>query len=339
MATAEAGATDTAASATDEEDDDASCVSSGSDGLSDTSGLMVRIKQKAASADEDEMGYGHHDRNVRLVAGGRSRDASSGLGEGHGSRRRAGRSARQPRTNYVTLFPGQQVEEPYKSDDETRSLPDLPSLRTSLPTLRTTQGRQHQQQRSQQYPARGSRRRPPTSVVWQDLQQPSQDIKLSYRYYDFRRLTRPRKKRHKRRNKSRSPSRARAHRRGKASRRAHQTHKTHSTHNNEAHHNPGPPIPSNSSQRTRPRRMVAGGGFNVSRMVTPPRGGEAGGSRFPAPRRAVRMIDVNQLTIGGYREHVNIHRWQASPRRPPVTLPASPPPLLRRFLDPHAPLF
>ncbi|XP_042229939.1 uncharacterized protein LOC121871568 [Homarus americanus] len=383
----EAAATDTAPSVSS---DEASSVSSDSEGLSDTSGLMVRIKQKAASADEDDVGYtlryGHDrtERSVRLP-GARPRDSGSNALEG---RRRTGRNTRQPRTTYMTLFPGQQIHHPSRSDDDTRSLPDLPSLTASLPTLRTTHERRHRST----FPVMAPRARP-TTLVWQDLQQPLQrrDIKLSYRYYDFRRLTRPRKRRRKRKTKSRSPSRARAQRRSKASHHAHHIpapyayhNSTSHTHHNPAshvhhnaafhvyhnpashvHHNPASHVyhnpvshahhnpvshahhnpvshahhnlapPASSPERARPRRMVAGGGFNVTRMATPPRG-EAG-ARLPTPR-GIRMIDVNQLTIGGYRENVAIPRWQASPRRPPITLPTSPP-LLRRFLDPHAPLF
>ncbi|XP_071522054.1 LOW QUALITY PROTEIN: uncharacterized protein [Panulirus ornatus] len=324
----EAAGTDTPASDTDE--DDGSSVTSDSDGLSDTSGLMVRIKQKAASADEDDVDYGRRyghnqtERNVRLPTT-RPRDPSPrSLGER--GRRRTGRRTRQPRTTYVTLFPEQHIHNPSRSDDETRSLPDLPSLTASLRTLRTSQGAH------QRHPVPAAQ---PTSLVWQDLPHP--DIKLSYRYYDFRRLTRPRKRRHRRKVKSRSPSRVRT--RTRPQRRSKASHR--------AHHAPAPPP--TSPERVRPRRMVAGGGFNVTRMATPPRGdagvkqptpAEEAGSRLPTTRgearpRGLRMIDVNQLTIGGYRESAAQPRWQASPRRP---LPTTPP-LLRRFLDPHAPLF
>ncbi|XP_069170025.1 serine/arginine repetitive matrix protein 1-like [Procambarus clarkii] len=335
----EAAGTDTAASGST---DDASSVSSDSEELSDTSGLMVRIKQKAASADEEDLGYARryaHDRTDRpaRLPVSRARDDNSRTLNGR-DKRRTSRKTRHPRTTYMTLFPEQDNSHPTRSDDDTRSLPDLPSLTASLPTLRTS---------------RGSRHRPPlhvvshhvrpTTLMWQDLQQPFQhrDIKLSYRYYDFRRLTRPRKKRHKRKTKSRSPSRARAQRRNKTAHHNpksptsnHPVPKKPPTHHQpmpQTHHNPT----SSSPERTRPRRMVAGGGFNVTRMAAPPRGEI--GARLPTPRR-LGMIDVNQLTIGGYQENESMPRWQASPRRPTMTLPTSPP-LLRRFLDPHAPLF
>lgn len=319
----EPGGSEAAGSHTDD-DDDAS-VSSDSDGLSDTSGLLVSIKQKAASADEDDAGYvrryGHDqtERNVRLPAA-RTRDASRRTLEERGGRR-TGRRARQPRTTYVTLFPEQHDYHPSRSDDETRSLPDLPSLTASLRTLRSGPP-----SREVGPNMRPSTHRPPlpemgpSTLVWRDLPHP--DIKLSYRYYDFRRLTRPRKRRHRRKTKSRSPSRTHAQRRAKAAHRP--------------HHAPPtalPTAPPTSPERVRPRRMAGGGGFNVARMTTPPRG-EAG-ARPPTPRGGLRMIDVNQLTIGGYRGSAAQPRWQASPRRPrPAT-----PPLLRRFLDPHAPLF
>ncbi|XP_053650195.2 cytosolic carboxypeptidase-like protein 5 [Cherax quadricarinatus] len=351
----EAAATDTAASGST---DDASSVSSDSDGLSDTSGLMVRIKQKAASADEEDVGYtrryGHerNDRNVRLPAA-RHTDNSRAL-EGR-DRRRTSRKTRQPRTTYMTLFPEQQMNHPSRSDDDTRSLPDLPSLTASLPTLRTTPDRRHRP------PFRlVGRQARPTTLVWQDLQQPLQhrDIKLSYRYYDFKRLTRPRKKRHKKKPKSRSPSRTRSQRRNKTTNAKDQnithhnpTHHNSShnnpTHHSSSHHNPTHHSSShhnpthhnsthhNSPERGRRRRIVVGGGFNVTRLATPPR--EETGTRPPA-QRGLRMIDVNQLTIGGYQENVSTPRWQASPRRHTHHLPTTPP-LLRRFLDPHASLF
>ncbi|XP_068244978.1 cytosolic carboxypeptidase-like protein 5 [Palaemon carinicauda] len=347
----EVGITDTGASASSE---DESSISSGS--TSDNSGLLVRIKQKAASADEDEVGYlrrygpDRESRAVRLPAV-RSRNAIRVLDDQ--TRRRSVRRTRQPRNNYVTLFPDQEeMYHPVASDDDTRSLPDLPSLKTSHPVLRTNQGKKR---RSFPYVPPESLRS--TTLVWQDMQQDPlslahKDIKLSYRYYDFRRLTKPRKKRHKRRVKSRSPSRSRipVH---------HSKHDGLSVHSKQtypnqkkaSHGNPGKhkgkkkrkrgksrmPAAPTSPEDGQPRRMVAGGGFNAKLMPAPPRDGLG---RNPTQSRGVKMIDVNQLTIGGYRENANIPRWQAAPRRPPIAPPLpSSPPLLRRFLDPKAPLY
>lgn len=340
-------------SSEDDDDDDEASASSGSDGQSDTSGLLVRIKQKAASADEDEAAflrrYGQErafGRSVRLApSAGRSRDLAVASGKalpggGTGARRAAGGStARLPRTTYMTLYPGQPDAAPGRSDDDTRSLPDLPSLKASLPALRTSPSRR----KRPSLPFIGRAQRP-SALVWRDLQEPPRapspprDIKLSYRYYDFRRLTRPRKRRHKRRAKSRSPSRSRPPRRK-------------ATHNAHAH-NPGPAgatpsaNPGSSSRRPRPRKRAPRAAPHAAHGPTPLRDGgrEAEAPRPPPAPRGVRMIDVNQLTIGGYRENP-MARWQATPRRPqpPIMPPnshlATTPPLLRRFLDPRAPLF
>ncbi|XP_066958146.1 cytosolic carboxypeptidase-like protein 5 isoform X1 [Macrobrachium rosenbergii] len=353
----EVGITDTGASASSE---DESSISSGSGGMSDNSGLLVRIKQKAASADEDEVGYmrrygsDRETRAVRLPAV-RSRNVADFRVLGDQTRRRSARRTRQPKTNYVTLFPDQEeLYHPLASDDDTRSLPDLPSLKTSLPVLRTNQGKKRKS-----YPFVPSESLRPTTLVWEDIQRDPlslahKDIKLSYRYYDFRRLTKPRKKRHRRKVKSRSPSRSRApvHHNKYGGHSVHSK-QNHSSQKKGSHSNPGkykgknkrkrgkprPPAAAPSSPEDgQPRRMVAGGGFNAKLMPTPPRDGVG---RNPTQSRGVKMIDVNQLTIGGYREHANVPRWQAAPRRPPIAPPHLPtsPPLLRRFLDPKAPLF
>lgn len=228
-------------------------------------------------------------RSIRLQA----LPAASTL-EAGSSMRSMGRG-RYPSTTYVTLFPGQAPPQPPHSDDDTRSLPDLPPLTASLPALRTVPPRRR---RPRQPGGLGAGRG--GGVSWQEP-------RFTYRYYDFRRLTRPRRRRHKRRGKSRSPSRPR---RPRPRRRP-----------------PSPPPPS----PPRPRRMAAGGGFNASRMAGAVRG-EAGPGQGVS--RGVSRIDVNQLTIGGYRGDA-APRWQATPR--PAPPPA--PPLLRRFLDPNAPLF
>ncbi|KAK4295246.1 hypothetical protein Pmani_032174 [Petrolisthes manimaculis] len=258
----------------EEEDDDER-------GGSERSGLVVRIQHKSLPAPP---------RSIRL----QHRPTASTL-EGGSSMRGVGRGARHPSTNYVTLFPGQAPPPHPHSDDDTRSLPDLPSLTASLPALRTAPPRRR---RPRQPGGMGAGRG--GGVSWQEP-------RLTYRYYDFRRLTRPRRRRHKRRGKSRSPSRPR---RPRPRRR--------------------PPSPPPVSP-PRPRRMAAGGGFNASRMAGSGRGEVGPGQGAP---RGVSRIDVNQLTIGGYRGDA-APRWQATPR--PALPPA--PPLLRRFLDPHAPLF
>ncbi|KAK3850052.1 hypothetical protein Pcinc_043212, partial [Petrolisthes cinctipes] len=226
----------------EEEDDDER-------GGSERSGLVVRIQHKSLPAPP---------RSIRLQA----RPAASTL-EGGSSMRGVGRGARHPSTNYVTLFPGQAPPPPPHSDDDTRSLPDLPSLTASLPALRTAPPRRRRPRQSGGMGAgRGG------GVSWQEP-------RLTYRYYDFRRLTRPRR---------RPPQNGGARVALLVAPAA-----------------PGPaaalPV-----RHLSPRRdlvgMAAGGGFNASRMAGSGRGEVGPGQGAP---RGVSRIDVNQLTIGGYR--------------------------------------
>ncbi|XP_045119371.1 cytosolic carboxypeptidase 6-like [Portunus trituberculatus] len=259
-------------------------ASSGGEGTSEASGLTVTIQRRGAAPPL------HHQRPTLPPARPR------------GAPREAPPEARRlPRATQVTLFPGPATPTPppprrgpAPHPAYARGLPDLPPLTASLPALRTPPA-----------PRRRSRRRATAA--------PHAHARLAFRYYDFRRLTRPRRRPRARRAPNRSPRR-RPRPRPRARAR------------------PRRPAPTPAPERAPPRRLAAGGGFNAARMAD---GGRGAARQGAAPPRGLRTIHVNHLTIGG-RGAPHPPAWQAAPpRRPgPSSLP-----LLRRFLDPRAPLF
>ncbi|KAK8379795.1 hypothetical protein O3P69_019647 [Scylla paramamosain] len=174
-----------------------------------------------------------------------------------------------------------------------RGLPDLPPSPPRCPPLRTPPA-----------PRRRLRRRaPPPSHA---------HARLAFRYYDFRRLTRPRRRPRARRAHSRSP--AAAHARAKERERAHA-----------APHQPQPrsaPRPAGWRRGRLQRGAHGGGGRGAVRQGAVP------------PPRGLRTIHVNHLTIRGGTGAPRPPAWQAAPPRRPA--PSSLP-MLRRFLDPRAP--
>ena len=275
------------------------------------------------------------------------------------------KGTRHPRTTYVQLFPDRREKNPDDPDD-TLSLPDLPSLKASLPKLRDQPSEKTKSNSA--YP--GSARSRPTrprnrkTLVWREPLV-KHDATLSYRYYDFRKMTKPKKRKVKKRTKSRSPSRNREQRKSQNSsndtksptspsklsgspvkpKQASSTKDLKVTSPTKNKHSfTKQPSTSSSPSRTKRHstneqksscrnRLTASGSNSTNRKSSSSKSVDnSHQQQKPIHLRHHRLnrIDVNEMTIGGYKD--NPIGWQAAPRRPPARTP-SPPSLLQRFLE------
>ncbi|CAL4064990.1 unnamed protein product, partial [Meganyctiphanes norvegica] len=329
-----------------------------SNNRSDTSGLMVRISHRPtwtddenADDDNDEQDENEQvnqnkdtldvpeDDTLHKMPKSKSLDAK--LNYVHSQR---------PRTTYLRLFPDNEtIDKSEQQKDDSTSLPDLPSLKTSLPARQT---------RSNRISVAVQSANSTLSNYQNTSSLPSRNLvrTTSYRYYDFKKITRPRKRRHKRRSKSRSPSRKLQQQRQQQSSQKSPQRSQHGS-------------PTKLSSR-RSHHQHSWGAPALPPVLTDTALKEAvsQGNREPTNSPGgFKVIDVNQLTIGGFSSGAELTtRWQSAPppKRsvatayyiPPeqqaannfssdlempqhYTISSTMPPLLKRFLDPQAPLF
>ncbi|XP_076049750.1 uncharacterized protein LOC143030486 [Oratosquilla oratoria] len=274
----------------------------------------------------------------------------------------AGVTSRHPKTTLMQLYPDESIlsspSPGVEEEDETlKSLPDLPSLTTSLPALSDSKkwsvgGQQNLSSASFFSSYRRKKRSSPSkSVAWKDMEQ-RLETESHFKYYDFRRISGPKKKKKRKRkrkrkirkgSKSRSPSSRRRPKvplsssppppppilsssspwsrpRARSRRRRPPAPSTFTTFPSKGSSAPFPLhqlLPSRSRSQT--TRLVAGGGFCVSRTAAaattsfrPPDGAQASfppassssSSRIPS----LRTIDVSKLTIGGFLREVGEQR-------------------------------
>ena len=279
---------------------------------------------------------------------------------------------RLPRTTFVQLFPGKEKVPTFDQQDDTLSLPDLPSLKTSLPTLKDSPVAKKENKSinlasARSHPARSRSRK--KTLVWREPLE-NHNATLTYRYYDFRKLTRPRKKKIKKKIKSRSPSRTRDQQKFNESKLSPKKEK-HSSKTEQKiisskktkhvltrqqtitssppksrrplpYEQNAPPIQHSTktkviSNKNKLKTIGAPSTLDPTKNISKPTSQNEPSTSFrsnKSRKQKLKRIDVNEMTIGGLRDMPL--GWQATPRKLLPRTP-SPPSLLQRFLEHSTP--